>query len=107
MRDPDSDYPLSVFTVAFRSVAGRALLFVVTCIVAITFGRGICVGWSNPLGSGIIPWTIMISLISGWGALFYLALLAVFVFFVRAEGRWPLLAIAFVLQAVDAYLIAR
>jgi hypothetical protein len=106
MREPAADYPLSVFAAAFRSVAGRAFLFVVTCIVAITFGWWIRIGWVNPFGSGVIPWTLLVSLISGWGALFYLALLAVLVFFLRAERGWLLLVLAFVIQIINAYLMA-
>jgi hypothetical protein len=48
------------------------------------------IGWVNPFSSGIIAWTLLVSLISGWGALFYLALLAVLVFFLRAERGWLL-----------------
>jgi hypothetical protein len=104
--EPDPDYPLSTFTEAFSSVIGRTLLFVTTCIVAITVGSWLHIGWLNPFHSVIIPWTIIVSFISIWGALFYFALFFVFIRYVRFEGSWIWLPVVFVVQAVDAYLMA-
>ena len=106
MSEPDPDYPLSIFRDAFSLVIGRTLLFVATCIVAITIGSWLHIGWLNPFHSVIIPWTIIVSFISIWGAFFYFALLFVFIRYVRFEGSWIWIPIAFVIQAVDAYLMA-
>ena len=98
--------PLSIFTGAASSVIARALIFVSTCIVAVTVGSWLRIGWLNPFHSVIVPWTIIVSFISIWGALFYVALFLIFIRFVRFEGSWIWIPIAFLIQAVDAYLMA-
>src|ERR1700719_2677220 len=101
---PNPDYPLSIFTGALSSVIGRSVLFVATCLVAIIVGSCIHVDWRNPTVT--IYWTVIVSFISIWGAFFYIALFFAFIRFVRFEGAWIWIPIAFVIQAVDAYLMA-
>jgi hypothetical protein len=101
--EPDPDYPLSIFTGAFASVFGRTALFVVTCIAAIMLGSWLHVGWRDPML--IVAWTVIVSFISIWGAGFYFALMFAFIRFVRFEGSWIWIPIAFLIQAVDAYLM--
>jgi hypothetical protein len=55
----------------------------------------------------VIPWTIVVSFLSGWAALFYVALLILFVIFLRVGARWAWLVAAFIVQVVDACLMAR
>jgi hypothetical protein len=104
--EPDPNYPLSVFTSAFSSVVVRSAIFVLTCIAAIAVGNWIRVGWQNPFNSGVIALTIIASIISIWGAVFYAALLMFFVLFLRYEGSWIWLPVAFITQAIDAWLMA-
>jgi hypothetical protein len=105
--EPDPNYPLSAFTDALSSVVGRSVTFVLACIAAIAVGSWIRVGWLNPFGTAIIPLTIIASFISVWGAAFYVALFVFFLFFVRYEGSWIWILVAFVTQAVDAWLMAK
>ena len=82
------------------------MLFLSTCFVAITVGSWIRIGWLNPFTTAIIPWTVVVSFFSGWGALFYAALLILFVVYLRSEGSWVWLPVTFLIQGVDAYLMA-
>jgi hypothetical protein len=100
------DTPTSAISSAVTSVFGRTILFCVTCVAAITAGSWLHVGWLNPFTTIIVFWTIIVSFISVWGALFYFALFFIFIRFVRFEGSWLWLPIAFVVQAMDSYLMA-
>ncbi len=84
VREPDPGYPLSSFVGVFSSIFGRAIFFVISCLAAMIVGSWLHIGWLSP--GLVIQGTVIVSVISLWGVLFYVALLLPFICFVCFEG---------------------